>query len=159
VRSENERFQDEGDLVYEFLEDEILVRCPQCGRRARLVVWGEGDPELMSPRRLACHFCGFTRDHHDKALSIYRDGRDPCFGNPLWLRSETPKGIVWAYNMRHLTLLHSYIQAQVRERHRMVTWSNRSIYSRLPRWMKSSKNRELVLRHLEKLATSETGIS
>lgn len=159
MNSEIERFHDEGHDVYEFLEEEILVRCPECDGRARLVIWGESDPELMSPRRLACHFCGFNRDHHDRALSIYRDGRDPCFGYLLWLRSETSKGIVWAYNMRHLTLLHSYIQAQVRERHRMVTWRNRSIFARLPRWMKSSKNRELVLRHLNKLVTSETGHS
>jgi len=58
-------------------------------------------------------------------------------------------GEVWAYNFRHLAQLHCYVAATLRdERH----GGNASWSSRLPAWMKAAKNREPVLKALDRLA-------
>lgn len=74
---------------------------------------------------------------------------DPHFGHPLRLVETTRLGVVWAYNARHLTELRAYVGALLRERRGST---NRSLTSRLPRWIKLAKNRETVLKALDRLA-------
>ena len=146
-----ERFIDEGHPIYEFVVQSIDVQCPQCGERAQLAPWGVEESGLHSSRRLACYSCGFTRAHDGEALSFYTDGRDPCFGYPLWYRVETSKGTIWAYHKAHLESLRAYVAADLRERSAEPTWSNRSYFSRLPRWLKSAKNRDQLLKKIDLL--------
>ncbi|MGD2060091.1 MAG: hypothetical protein PVF87_04435 [Acidimicrobiia bacterium] len=136
------RFIDEGHPIYEFINSPIEVQCPRCGERATLKHWGEGEPALHSPRRLACPACGHVEDHDGTVLQFSPDGHDPCFGHLLWYRAETSKGVIWAYNREQLEALRSFIGASLRERSAAPTWKNRSYFSRLPKWMKSAKNRE-----------------
>lgn len=74
---------------------------------------------------------------------------DPHFGHPLRLVASTRLGVVWAYNARHLTELRAYVSAMLRE---CRGSTNRSLISRLPRWIKLARNRETVLKALDKLA-------
>lgn len=74
---------------------------------------------------------------------------DPHFGHPLQLVESTRHGVVWAYNARHLVELRAYVSALLRERRGST---NRSLLSRLPRWIKLAKNREAVLKALDRLA-------
>lgn len=151
-----ERFIDEGHWIYEFIKQPIDVQCSQCGDRAQLLPWNVEDVELHSPRRLSCTSCGHTRDHDGSVLAFYVEGRDPCFGYLLWYRFETSKGVVWAYHRDHLDQLRSFLSADLRERNQNPVWRNRSYFSRLPRWIKSAKNRNLVLRAIDRMAESET---
>ena len=73
---------------------------------------------------------------------------DPVFGYTLWLQIPCSGHILWAYNQKHLLDLKSFIRSSFRD------GRNRSKYSmvtRLPRWMIIAKNREVVLRCIEKL--------
>lgn len=81
------------------------------------------------------------------------DAVDPHFGMPLQLIQPCKYGTIWAYNLRHLNELIDYTQAKLRTRQGVT---NRSMFSRLPSWMKMAKNRELILKALDNLKSSLT---
>jgi Arc/MetJ family transcription regulator len=56
---------------------------------------------------------------------------------------------LWAYNERHLAFLEQYVGATLRET--TLEAGNRSLASRLPRWIKSGQHREEVLAGLRRL--------
>lgn len=72
---------------------------------------------------------------------------DPYFGLELALKENTRYGTVWVYGKPHLEELKKYIEAKLREGG-SDKWS---YFSRLPTWLKSAKNRVLVLKALTKL--------
>jgi hypothetical protein len=75
--------------------------------------------------------------------------QDPHFGMPLRLIEAMPEGELWVYNARHLAQLKAYVTAKLRER--TANAGNSSMFSRLPSWIKKGKNREAVLKHLQRL--------
>jgi hypothetical protein len=100
---------------------------------------------------LQCPTCRKTSAVPVKAHPLFPADHaiDPHFGHPLRLVVPTRHGVVWAYNARHLAELRAYVGALLRERRGST---NRSLISRLPRWMKLAKHREDVLKALDKLA-------
>jgi hypothetical protein len=74
---------------------------------------------------------------------------DPHFGLPLLLVEAGRFGPIWAYNAEHLAALKGYISATLRER--TSSAGNKSLFSRLPAWMKTAKNRDSVSKRLAKL--------
>lgn len=75
---------------------------------------------------------------------------DPFFRLPLWPVTSLDSEILWAYNVEHLQFLAAHIQSKLRERN-LDNMSNRSLGSRLPKWMTSKKNREMVLKKIGEL--------
>lgn len=72
---------------------------------------------------------------------------DPYFGMDLWLQTDIKNNILWLYNLEHLRYLKKYISAKLREddqRHKY------SMITNLPQWVKSAKNRDLILKKLER---------
>ncbi|WAL65369.1 hypothetical protein ORV05_31485 [Amycolatopsis cynarae] len=66
--------------------------------------------------------------------------------------------MLWAYNQRHLDYLEAFVSARLRlrsqpdldtARHRRMTMT-----AKLPRWLKSAKNREAVLHRIARLRSS-----
>jgi hypothetical protein len=136
------QFNDRGEPLESFAEV-FLVCCPRCGNCASVLA--ADDPEhrlLFRSRRLTCTHCGLTRQWASQRVNI--DGRptDWYFHLPLWLQAACLGEILWAFNAAHLSFLDSYVRATNRRRLPNV---NRSAASRLPRWIKSGKNREPVL--------------
>ena len=75
---------------------------------------------------------------------------DPCdwyFQLPLYLQIECSGNTLWALNLEHLNYMESYIEAEIRKSHPYYL----SVESRLPKWMKLAKNRNEVLRAIQKL--------
>ncbi|WP_444885826.1 hypothetical protein [Microbulbifer sp. PSTR4-B] len=72
---------------------------------------------------------------------------DPFFGLELALKEDTRHGTVWAYGATHLEQLKLYTSAQLREGDG-TKWS---YFTRLPKWLKTSKNRKMVLKAISKL--------
>ena len=68
----------------------------------------------------------------------------------LWLSIQLKEGELWAYNLEHLEFIKNHISANLRER-TLENISNKSIGSRLPKWMTSKSNRNDVLKAIEKL--------
>ena len=149
-----ERFSDTGEAIYSFM-DETLVVCPQCSGCAVSRQIETTDPVgWFSPRRLTCRSCSYCREWRKREISRgwYRVC-DDYFELPLWLQTPCCDGVLWAYNERHVSFLEEFVGARLRERDRDVEgrWSNGSLASRLPAWIKSGKNRDAVLVGLSRL--------
>ncbi len=150
IISKNDRFSDNGELIYEF-GDEFLVVCPKCKSAAK-VTSPETNSEkltdkLFAPRKVLCLSCLF-RDTWNKGQLSIGGNFDWYFRLPLWLQIPCCGEILWAYNYKHLDFIEKYVSAKLRER---KPFSNKSLASRLPKWIKSAKNRKEILKAIAKL--------
>lgn len=145
-----ERFSDNGELVYEF-GDEFLVVCPRCAGKARVFVV-EIDSEklnekLFAERKLVCFSCVYRDEWKGGQIGV-GGSFDWYFRLPLWLAVSCCGETLWAYNEKHLEFIEDYVGAKLRERKPFV---NKSMASRLPNWIKSAKNRDEILKAIKKL--------
>lgn len=113
---------------------------------------------FFQPRRMACPSCGATRQHSGQALAFPpARGRavDPYFGLPLRIQVHTRHGWLWAYNREHLTLIRSYVEATLCERANWYdTRQKMTLVARLPVWIKRGKNRQELIRIIDRLQES-----
>jgi hypothetical protein len=76
-------------------------------------------------------------------------GCEPVFGIALARSEPVMLGkTIWAYNRAHLDALRQFVSAQLRER---TVVANASLFSRLPAWIKSGRNRKKVLAAIDRL--------
>ncbi|MBQ0966962.1 hypothetical protein KBY91_26180 [Streptomyces sp. RK23] len=162
--STRHRFRDPRSTKYDFLVS-VLVRCPGCAKAAHVVTApapapaGRQDRGLFAPRRLVCRSCGTSKQWSGRGVSLHRDphkpAADPYFDIPLWLQTETRHGWVWAYNLEHLDLIRRFVQASLREG---IPWHDHgrkmTVVARLPAWMQHAKNRDEVLRAIDRIHAS-----
>jgi len=132
------------------IEDPTLIVCPRCTKKAKVI------PISDHTYRAACAYCGFTEEHPENNHGFYWQDDNPTdgyFGYDLWLKTTCCGYSFWAFNVRHLDLLESYIGAKLRERTKDEKWGwqNSSLISRLPKWLKSTKNRDEILRSIKYL--------
>jgi hypothetical protein len=73
---------------------------------------------------------------------------DHSTGLPLWLQTPCAGQVLWAWNTWHLDFIGRYVSADLRERTPNI---NTSLASRLPRWIKSAKHRDEVLKGIARL--------
>lgn len=126
--------------------------CGYCGHQWLLPqVDQSGWPrEVVQSISTVCSECGRESIVPLRPQKLYDAGSiDPHFGLPLLLVEAGRFGPVWAYNAEHLATLKAYISATLRER--TSSAGNKSLFSRLPVWMKAAKNRDSVSKRLAKL--------
>ncbi|WP_424533920.1 hypothetical protein ACOZ38_26795 [Sphaerisporangium viridialbum] len=153
----NERFRDPRGTWMSFLDEEILVRCPDCQGCAVVTVHPRYDTQTaepsylgaFAPRRLVCSACLLAREWPGKTIIRHTDARDPYFGLPLWLQTRCGGNLLWAYGHRHLDLLEDYVTARHRERGARP--GSMSMVERLPTWLKSARNRSEVLKAIRRI--------
>ncbi|WIX81362.1 TFIIB-type zinc ribbon-containing protein [Amycolatopsis carbonis] len=151
------RFRDQRLTAWHFSAGEVLVRCPRCGECARVVVVPGAGAELREPRRLACGQCGYVRGQTGQTrYGPAPSGTvcDPYLQEPLWLQGDCGGNVLWAYNEAHLDYLEAFVVARLREK--VVVgegeWRRRmTMVAKLPAWLKAAKNRERVLRGIERM--------
>jgi DNA-directed RNA polymerase subunit RPC12/RpoP len=156
------RFRDYGKRLSDF-EEEILVRCPQCERTAKILTVNSEQSSPSSIKRITCQHCSYTKQQ-SKALLLWQNNYktksnsdyeilDHFFGLPLWLQTSCCGQVLWAYNEAHLNFLETYVQSKLRERllDETLGWNNGSLASRLPRWIKLTQHREKVLQKIQQL--------
>lgn len=147
------RFYDPGDTLSHFAAS-VLVRCPRCERIAHFEHRPSAPPDVNGRReprsRLVCRSCGLCQI----GTGAYRSSRytSGCSYPTLWLQTDTRHGELWAYNLPHLDLIRRFVAADLRER---APWYDHgrkmTLVARLPAWMKSAKNRDDVLRTVDRL--------
>ena len=151
--------------LYEFMQV-VDVVCPACGGHAVV-----RNPALAPQKneesliRVVCETCGFNKRLDEKRNSVMFSSPsatvkgkfqflgvhiDPYFHLPMWLTINCCNNILWAYNYGHLEFLRAHVDAKLRERN-IAEMYNRSIGSRLPKWMTSKKNRGTVLKAIDQL--------
>jgi hypothetical protein len=149
-----ERCEDNGETIYSF-QYEFLVQCPRCNSCAFVRRIDPENSNWFTPHRFSCLACGFLKDWSEREIARSWDGApaDDYFHYPLWLQAPCCSQILWAYNLRHLDFIEEFVRAKSRERtpDEKYGWSNRSLFSRLPKWIKSRQNREEVLKAIAKI--------
>jgi hypothetical protein len=132
----------------------MLVRCPRCERIAhfeqRACTPPDADGRRFPHTRLVCRSCGLCRIDKGPYRPSWRSGDQ--YYPALWLRTDTRHGELWAYNLQHLDLIRRLVAADLRERAPWYdTGQKMTLVARLPAWIKSAKNREEVLRTVDRL--------
>src|SRR5215469_5477073 len=143
----SDAYEDSGAHILQFLGSYDVV-CPKCERRAHVHVIEKGAGPLFSPRRLSCTACGYANDWREHSVRSRFDEIpvDWYFGATFWYRRRCCGHELWVANRDHLEFLKNYIGAKIRSHVRNEHgWSNRSLSSRLPRWMTSAANRETLM--------------
>ncbi|MEZ4775383.1 MAG: TFIIB-type zinc ribbon-containing protein [Bacteroidia bacterium] len=147
--------------IYEFVKD-ILVVCPNCEGKALVKTGDFHLPKYeVNEVKVVCADCSFNktmknvvkrRDEKQKRGNILIFGApiDPFFHLPVWLSTEFSGETLWAYNLEHLDFLAAHVGAKLRERNGF-RFNVKSVGARLPRWMTAAKNRDAVLKAIEKL--------
>lgn len=151
--------------VYDFITD-IYVVCPKCCKKAIVKTPGYSfKNDFENNVKFICPNCGHNKILREKASIDLGSGSnlpiigriyypanaiDPFFYLPLWLRTNCCNEVLWAYNYEHLDFLKTHVEGKLRERNG-AEMLNGSIGSRLPRWMSSKKNREVVLNCIQQL--------
>lgn len=150
----------------DFLKYDILVICPKCSGKA-VVHSGHFPiaPEDVHAVKLICSTCGYNKRLSETPETFpsgsphkVATGRhyvlggeiDPFFFAPLWLKTDFEQHTLWAYNYEHLDFLRRLVEAKHRERN-LQKPVNKSLGSRLPKWMTSQKHRDLILKKLDEL--------
>lgn len=123
-----ERATDPGVTIEEFA-GLVWRHCPKCDGPARVT------RELHE--ELRCIKCGHLQQQQ--------------FDTPLYLTATVGGEELWVYNVAHLDALAAWLGASLRERPGDDGLVNKTMMSRLPRWMKSAKNRPKILQALAKL--------
>lgn len=135
-----------------------MVHCPCCNSRAIVQRIDPENTDWFTPRRFSCVACGFTKDWSEREIKRpwYGEPVDDYFHYPLWLQTPCCGQTLWAYNLQHLDFIEEFVSAILRERKpdENYGWSNRSLFSRLPKWMQSRKNREEIIRASAKIRKS-----
>ena len=154
VRWERQYFKEEKEdrfcIAEPKADDPILIVCPKCNGKASIVPFTEYEV------RATCFSCGYSATKSTNTRSYYwydENPTDGVFGFDLWLTTNCDGNSLWAFNIKHLNILEAYVSAELRERSKDEKWgwSNSSLTSRLPKWIKSAKNRESLLKAIHYL--------
>ena len=143
------RFQDQNHRLSHF-QDHVDVVCPGCGKKAAATADHE-----KKEARLYCLHCGFSKiaTTTTEVLGIRGDLKIPAheyFGAKLWFAAPFKNEEFFAFNREHLDYLEAYISATLREH---KDRSHFTLLEKLPRFYHEAKNREALLKLIEKLKT------
>lgn len=131
-------------------------RCRKCGSSIRIggKTYEAGRRPAQSPivEIMECPGCRASNEItlHWVPLHLPSSPRDPYFGAALSLSVQTAKGVLWAFNHDHVAALRRFIE-QGTDYREDDSWPT---FARLPGWIKSAKNRTLVLKSLAKMNKS-----
>lgn len=142
------RFSDKNFRLADFY-DEVWVICPECERKALAHANRE-----EKTARLSCTHCGYSRDvstRFGKSGSITMAAHG-YFDVKLWLSTRFRNNMVWAYNDKHLAYLKAYVAASLREHKDRTGFT---LLEKLPRFYHEARNREALLKVLEKLEQNQ----
>lgn len=126
----------------------ILDRaCGFCG--TKILFGSQPTKSPYSTENIKCPTCKREKEYE---LKWYRYKHnlsiDPYFGLELWLQTSIKGNTLWLFNLDHLNYLRKYVQAKLREDDLRYKYS---MITNLPQWIKDSKNRDLIVRKLNKL--------
>lgn len=106
--------------------------------------------------KLKCIVCNQIKEFKPKILEIpfvaNTDNKvctEMWFNAELWYQTGIGRNVFLAFNLEHLIYMEKYIKADLRERNALVTYSS-TLVAKLPKFIKEAKNREKLLKIIEK---------
>lgn len=127
----------------------VSTPCSKCGNRIEHVI--KSTREYKEQLEVKCEVCNEVRAYkttYELTYSNNKQATDPYFGLPLWLQIPIKNEILWAYNYDHLNYLKKYVSAKLRE---AASGGKYALTWRLPNFIKDAKNRDRILRSIQKL--------
>lgn len=125
--------------------------CGSCGEPIAVSI--PNNKEKVTELKYSCPHCGVPEIYSPNNVSYrlkYSMERlaDPVFGLPLWFQENVKGDRLWASNKEHLLEIRNYVTAKLRERQTMrIT----TMVEKLPQFIKAAKNREAVLKAIERM--------
>jgi transcription elongation factor Elf1 len=145
------------DVELSEFRTEFIIHCPICNNKTTLT---NNSPSKFIEGKIACLTCGFNiklEENSSYGISTV-DGQiiesKITMENPkglkltLWYSKNFKGNSFWAYNENHLKFLNEFINVKHRARSQ-ENLKNRSIGSRLPKWITSSVNRKEISKLIE----------
>lgn len=132
----------------------MKCNCSNCAVELNLTIPNVN--EKKGKIAIKCKSCGVTQDYEPRNIPqewLYSNKgkvNENYFGLPLWINSNFRNYTFWAFNYEHLEYLKKYISADLRERNNRAHWT---MVEKLPDWIKSSKNREKLIKLINELET------
>ncbi|MCB9201480.1 MAG: hypothetical protein H6604_00315 [Flavobacteriales bacterium] len=154
----NTRNKDSYSRYIEEFKNIIVVKCNNCTQKSLIIT--ENTYSLQG--KVICKSCGYNKNiTENDSYNLFgnnnllvefkyniNEGNNLNF--TLWYTGNLDENVFWVYNLEHLKFLKNFLNAKLRERD-ISEVNNKSIASRLPKWMTSKKNRNKVLKLIEKL--------
>jgi DNA-directed RNA polymerase subunit RPC12/RpoP len=125
--------------------------CDNCGQKIEITI--SNNKEKVEEFTIPCPHCGIVRTYKPRNEAyklIYKHSGicDPIFNLPLWFQADIKGDTFWAYNREHLREIRNYVAAKLRERQ---TTTHMTMVERLPNFIKVAKNRDTILKVIDKL--------
>lgn len=143
------RFTDQNKTASDFYA-EVWVVCPGCSKKAVAKTVIE-----KKAARLQCQNCGYNKEASiESKLKIIGDtaecldSANSFFGAELWLKYPFKNYFFIAYNGEELEYLEQYISANLREHKDRTGFT---LLEKLPKFYHEAKNRESLLKIINKL--------
>ncbi len=131
----------------------IIVKrnCLNCGKSFEVII--PNRKEKLTEMTVSCPNCNETKKYkprNDKYKISYNkeSPRDPIFKLSLWFQCDIKGNTLWAYNRKHLNEINNYVSSKLRERE---DTSYSTMVEKLPTFIKVAKNRDLIIKAIEKL--------
>lgn len=131
--------------------------CENCGRYYRVYV----EETHRQKINVGCPYCkhkqiGSVQTHQERFWTIgeVKDAIEPFFSYALYYKGSFKNKIIWAINKEHLNYLIDYISADLRIKNKYAydnSYGERSASDHIPTFMKNAKNREAIIKVLEKM--------
>lgn len=136
ISTMKEKFISDNRVLSDFYKN-VMIHCPVCNKLAII-------KEINKLHVLTCIHCSYQQKGENL---IYQ------FFPRLWLKINCYGNELWALNREHLYYIKKYVSAKIRERRidNPRDYKNKRLDSRLPNWIKSAKNRQQILKCIDKL--------
>lgn len=132
----------------------IKYYCSMCSKKAERIIM----PNIKTPKdnlfidNSICLKCNNIIKNQDIETIFYKTNNsnlEKYLNYNLWLQGDIKGNIFWAYNYEHLNHLKNFIEAKIREKIEERYFM--TITEKLPKFIKSSKNRDRLLKLIEEL--------
>lgn len=129
----------------------ISAQNKKCGYCGTILTYEEKVDKYKDKIEVKCQGCKHEKRYNVSYSLTYANNHqatDPNFGFQLWLQYPVDGNIFWAYNYEHLEYLRKYVSAKLREEGIVSQYSLTQI---LPNFIKLAKNRDKILKIIERL--------
>ncbi|RRB07667.1 hypothetical protein EHT25_07805 [Larkinella rosea] len=125
--------------------------CDHCNESLGFTI--PNNKEKVEELTVSCPHCGTAttlKPKNESSRLFYKNSGpgDPVFNLPLWFQTDIKGNLFWAFNREHLIEIRNYVTAKLRERQ---TTTHTTMVEKLPQFIKAAKNREVILKAIEKL--------
>lgn len=128
------------------------IKCTHCQDWLNLEMAGKKNiPKYVNIKCAACKKINKISGNWTEIFLKYHDHGiiDPVFCLPLWYVETIKNDVIWAYNIDHLEAIKTYVASTLRERN--SDQFKMTMVEKLPDFIKLAKNREEVLKAIERM--------